>query len=172
MNRMSKAVKILCRVLECFNWIAAAFSLLGLIAVLTGLQLPLLDAFGVTLNGTTLSLNPAQNHLLPGTQAVVFIGGVLISLARAVMFHSVAGVLCFARDEGAPFHARTVQLLRRTGALAIAQPLLGLAVGLITANHLRTELDFSSLVIGLMVLCLAQFFARGAALQQDVDGML
>ena len=175
MHRLNKGALIICRVLAVFNWIAMAASLLGLIAVWTGItaeQLPLLHNLGVTVGGMNLSLNPAENHILPGTQAIVFIGGAALSLARALMFHGVSAVLLTARETGTPFLPSVVKHLQQVGVLSIAQPLIVLVVGLLTANHLRTELDFTSAVIGLMVLCLSQYFAQGVLLQRDVDGMV
>ena len=175
MHRLNKGALIICRVLAVFNWIAMAASLLGLIAVWTGItaeQLPLLHNLGVTVGGMNLSLNPAENHILPGTQAIVFIGGAALSLARALMFHGVSAVLLTARETGTPFLPSVVKHLQQVGVLSIAQPLIVLVVGLLTANHLRTELDFTSVVIGLMVLCLSQYFSQGVRLQQDVDGMV
>ena len=172
MPKLNRTVLLLCRMLALFNWLALAASLLGLTAVCTGLtdhQLPLLRHMSITVGGANLQLNPAANDVLPGMQAVMFIGGTMLSLARALMFHSVSGVLLTAYQEGTPFRLAVVGLLRRIGILAIVQPVIVLAVGLIASNHLRTEIDLSSAVIGLMVLCLAQYFAQGVRLQQDAD---
>lgn len=175
MRRLNKCVLIICRVLAAFSWLAMAASLLGLIALWAGLtaeQLPLLHNLSVTVGGVNLSLNPAENSILPGTQAIVFLGGAALSLARALMFHGVNAVLLTAHEAGTPFLPGVVKHLQQAGLLAIAQPVIVLITGLLTANHLRTELDFTSAVIGLMVLCLSQYFAQGVLLQRDVDGMV
>ena len=63
------------------------------------------------------------------------------------------------------------------GIFAIAIPVIGLFVSFIARLVIGSEateisIDMSGIFMGIIVLCLTQFFAHGVELENDVDGLL
>ena len=67
--------------------------------------------------------------------------------------------------------------MREIGVFAIAVPVIGLMMSVIIrlvigVEAVETSIDMSGLFMGIIVLCLTQFFVHGAELEEDVDGLL
>lgn len=77
-----------------------------------------------------------------------------------------------------PFQTANVKLLRQIGLYAIAIPLVevlaygSLAILVGPGIFQEAGISVEYVVLGIVVLCLSQFFAYGVELQSDVDGLL
>ncbi len=80
--------------------------------------------------------------------------------------------------SGSPFSRESVDKLRSAGGLFLGSVGLQLVYGLITmvfafgSLSFSANLRFDNIVIGAMVLCVSEIFARGAELQEDQDGLV
>lgn len=68
-------------------------------------------------------------------------------------------------------------MVKEIGIFSIAMPVIGFVMSIITRLVCGVEVaeisvNFSGLMIGLVVLCLTQFFAHGVSLEEDVEGLL
>ena len=103
-------------------------------------------------------------------------GAVLILALMAMIFRNLN--LIIKKSEGTtPFQPDNVRMFREIGIFSIAVPVVGLIMSIITRLVLGAEAaevsnNFSGLVIGIVVLCITQFFAHGIELEKDVDGLL
>lgn len=94
-----------------------------------------------------------------------------------LLFRTTAGKTSFSLGP-TPFQPANVKLLREMGLLAFAVPViegLGYVVmACMVGPGVFAEAAFSVefLVLGIVVLCLTQFFAYGVELQTDVEGLL
>lgn len=66
---------------------------------------------------------------------------------------------------------------QKFGIFLIAVPVTGLIISIIARAVIGVEIAeisvrFDGIIIGLLVLCLSNFFAYGSELQKDVDGLL
>ena len=70
-----------------------------------------------------------------------------------------------------------IRRLRGIGILSIAIPVVGIVMStairlILGADAVESSLHFDGLIMGIIVLCLTQFFIYGATLERDVDGLL
>lgn len=179
-DKLGKVTKVLARLAEIAHWIGAVGMLVGLVLVLTLGQRAVsvtpggadveaaVYGFELTLTGKAGAPDLAALYLfLP-------VGAVLMAL-MAMVFRNV--YLILKRSEGAtPFQPDNVRMVREIGWFLVAVPVVGLvtsvAARLVLGPQVEASASLSSLLVGLVVLCLSQVFARGMALESDVDGLL
>ena len=68
-------------------------------------------------------------------------------------------------------------MFREVGIFSIAVPVVGFIMSVISRIAIGVEVaeiynSFEGFVIGIVVLCITQFFAQGMELEKDVDGLL
>ena len=86
--------------------------------------------------------------------------------------------LIIKKSEGrTPFQPDNVRMFREIGIFSIAVPAVGLIMSIIARIVIGVEVaeisnSFEGFVIGIVVLCITQFFAHGIEIEKDVDGLL
>lgn len=176
-NKLGKVTKVLAWVVEIAHWIAAAMMLIGGILVLPQGQraMSLGDTKELAVYGFELTIvDEAGTPNLAALRLFFLTGAVLLAL-MAVVFHDVRHIL--ENSEAAtPFQPENVRMVREIGWFLIAVPAAGLvmsaAARLVLGAEIETSVRLNNLLVGLTVLCLSQVFARGMALESDVDGLL
>lgn len=104
------------------------------------------------------------------------IGATLILAVMAMVFRNL--YLIFKRSENtSPFQKDNIRMMREIGIFSIAVPVIGLLMSTVMRLVLGTEgvessMDLQGVFMGIVVLCLTRFFVYGAALEDDVDGLL
>ena len=104
------------------------------------------------------------------------IGAVLILGLMAMIFRNLN--LIVKKSEGAtPFQPDNLRMFREIGYFSIAVPVVGLVMSIIARLVIGVEVaeissNFGGLVIGIVVLCISQFFAHGIEIEKDIDGLL
>ena len=68
-------------------------------------------------------------------------------------------------------------MMKEIGIFAIAVPVIGFIMSVIIrlvtgVESAEISLDLGGILLGIIVLSLTQFFVHGAALEEDVDGLL
>ena len=68
-------------------------------------------------------------------------------------------------------------MMREIGIFSIAVPVIGLFMSFIVrliigVDAVESSKDMNGVFMGIIVLCLTQFFVHGAELEKDVDGLL
>ncbi len=92
----------------------------------------------------------------------------------AFMFHNINQIFQSTNTES-PFSEKNVNRVKEIGYIALAIPVLKIIANMILyffVHELSLEVELSEILFGLIVLCLSQYFAYGASLEQDVDGLL
>ncbi len=172
--KLLKAGKIITLVAEIVGIVG---SLLCLAMVVMALVNPgwLLDNGTLTVNGIEVSkpLELIENPSVP--LAIVFLAGVVAMGLAALMFHRMRGIIVETM-AGKPFQPCTVKWMRQIGYCAVSMPLVSIVMSLgamlLKVDGIFAEVDFSGIMMGVLVLCLTQVFAYGLELQKDVDGLL
>ncbi len=179
-NQLGKVTKVLARVAEIAHWIGAVGMLAGLVLILTLGQRVVSVVPGGTeaeaaVYGFELTLaDEAGTPDLAALRLFLPVGAVLMAL-MAMVFRNVHLILKHA-EAATPFQPDNVRMVREIGWFLMAVPVVGLvmsaAARLVLGEEIETSVRLGGLLVGLVVLCLSQVFARGMALEADVDGLL
>ncbi len=190
MKKINHIVMILASVIEVFQWIGAGFltamvimtatghtEMLSYVSSLNGRE-PFLAVGGLTVS--LVGLNAAQTRT---AYLLLFLAGAVTCVLMALVFRNIH--LIFKTTEGktkfsegpTPFQNANVRMVREIGIFCIAAPVIQAILGVIARTMIGPELaevsnTFSGIVLGLVVLCLSQFFAYGVKLQKDTEGLV
>ena len=68
-------------------------------------------------------------------------------------------------------------MLREIGIFSISIPVVGLIMSIIIrlivgVEAAETSVNLSGFIMGIIVLCLTQYFTHGADIEKDVDGLV
>lgn len=187
MKKLNQFTLALSRILELLCWvvvvIAAAVAVFSLVGkgwleeqMLHSLTIP-----GLHVGGYSLIL--IDGH--PSAASVTFsaLAGMVLAALSAMIFRNIYLILRTAQGKtwfskgDTPFQQDVTRMVREIGIFLIATSVVNLlwSIGMrfvlgVDSVELSVELD--SALIGMMVLCLSQFFDYGTRLQADVDGLL
>lgn len=105
-----------------------------------------------------------------------FIASIVLPSLMAMIFHDLYLIIKKA-EGGTLFQPDNLRLLREIGIFAIAIPLVGLALSTVSrlalgVDAVETSVQMQGFSMGIVVLCLTQFFARGIELERDVEGLV
>ena len=181
-KKLDKAVIILSKLSEVAHWIAAVSMIVVLILSLFGGTNIVQNVSSADFNASlstygfqVMVIDNAGQVNLTALRLFCVGAGIILSL-MAMVFRNVYLIMKWS-ENGTPFQKDNVRMVREIGIFLIAIPILGLilstiiraAVGIDLAE---TSVELDSFLIGLVVLCLSRIFARGMALESDVDGLL
>ena len=104
------------------------------------------------------------------------IGAILILAIMALIFRNL-NIIITKSVGTTPFQPDNVRMFREIGIFSILVPVVGFLISIIARIVLGNDVaevshSFEGLVIGIVVLCITQFFAHGIELEKDVDGLL
>lgn len=184
MKGLNKAATIITKILEVFHWVGTA---LMAVATVCSVAAPQLLKYLVSIDakeccGAELSIYgfevhaPVVNGSVDMTIFLLFgIGATIIFVLMALVFRNV--YLVFKKSEIAtPFQKENVCRLRKIGFFSIAVPVIGfvmsIIVRLVAGDVVEVSVGQSGIFMGIVVLCLTQYFSYGAALEEDVDGLV
>ena len=185
MKGLNKLGKVITKILEVFHWIGAALMATAAVCSVVApawvkyfVGFDAKDCCGADLEVYGFEVNaPVVNGETDMVSFMLFgIGAVIILAMMAMVFRNLH--LIFKKSENAtPFHEDTIRKMREIGVFAIAVPVIGLIMSviirlLIGVEAVETSIDMSGLFMGIIVLCLTQFFVHCAELEEDVDGLL
>ena len=93
-----------------------------------------------------------------------------------LIFKTAEGETKFSQGK-TPFQKDNIRMVREIGIFCIAIPVVELIVSVIArivlpVGVVETSVEMTGVFMGLVVLCLSQFFAYGMELQEDVDGLV
>ena len=104
------------------------------------------------------------------------IGAVIIMSLMAMVFRNL--YLIFKKSENeTPFQKDNIRMMKEIGIFSIAVPVVGFVMSIVTrlvvgAEAAEISVSQSGIFMGIIVLCLTQYFIHGAELEEDVDGLL
>lgn len=185
MKGINKLGKIVMKILEVFHWVAVALMTAAVICSVADpewvkyfVSFDAKDCCGANLEVYGFEVNaPVVDGNVDMTVVLLFgIVAVLILSVMAMVFRNLH--LIFKKSENAtPFQKDNIRMMREIGIFAIAVPVIGLIMSIIIRPVIGVEtteisVDMSGIFMGIIVLCLTQFFVHGAELEKDVDGLL
>ena len=185
MKRINKLGTILTGILEVFHWVGAA---LMAAATVCSVAAPQWIGYFVSFDakaccgaelavyGFEVNAAVADGKVAMTTFFLFGIGAVIILAVMALVFRNLH--LIFKESQNAsPFQKDNICRCKTIGFLSIAVPVIGFVMSVITrlvigAEAAQIRVSQSGIFMGIIVLCLTQFFIHGAALENDVDGLL
>ena len=184
MNGLNKVVKIIAKILEVAHWVAAA--LMAMAAICSKVAPQWLGNFidvnsiengsEVSAYGFEVNIANSIGEINTTTLLLFAIGSVVIFALVAMVFRNI--YLIIKKTESAtPFNKDNIRMLREIGIFSIAIPVIGLIMSTIIrlvvgVDAVEVSVSLNGFVMGIIVLWLTQFFAYGAELEKDVDGLL
>ena len=185
MKGFNKLGKVLTKILEVFQWVGASLMLCATICSVIAPEwigyfvgFDAKECCGANLEVYGFEVNaPVVNGSVDMTSFLLFgIGAVVILIVMAMVFRNLH--LIFKNSENStPFQKDNVRLVKEIGIFSIAIPVIGFIMSVIIrlitgAENAEISIDMSGILMGIIILCLTQFFAHGVALENDVDGLL
>ena len=185
MKRINKLGAIITKILEVFHWVGTALMAAAAVCALAAPEwvrffvgFDAKDCCGANLTVSGFEVNaPVTNGNVDMTTFFLFgIGAVLILALMAMVFRNLH--LIFKNSENAsPFQKDNIRMMKEIGIFSIAVPVVGFVMSIITRlvvgpDEAEISVSQSGIFMGIIVLCLTQYFAHGAELENDVDGLL
>ena len=185
MKGLNKLGKVITKILEVFHWVGTALMLAATICSMTApnwvkyfVGFDAKDCCGANLEVYGFEVNAlVVNGNVDMTSFFLFgIGAVIILAVMAMVFRNLH--LIFKKsDNDTPFQKDNIRMMREIGIGAIAVPVIGLIMSIIVRlvtgmETAEISVDMSGIFMGIIVLCLTQFFVHGVELEKDVDGLL
>lgn len=189
MTKLNKGIKNVCKVLEVLLWIGEA----GMVVVLgcflfmgdkmvSGME-KLLDSGNLNVSGMELTLINGDGSVSKAACIAAFISMIIMISFVAMIFRNT--YLIYKTSEGAtkysvgatPFQPENVRMIKEIGIFAIAIPVVELIASIvntliISPQFAEVSVSVTSVLFGFILLSLSQYFAYGAKLQEEVDGLL
>ena len=183
-SKLRKVTAVLSKIIEVVSWFGAAMMVVGAVA-LTVLKGQIMEAYDQGyISANNISANGMVNNspewiidaIGMGRAPLVFIPLAALLVLTALIFRNVYNIFK-ASNVASPFSEENVKRIRNIGIYAIAMPVCKVIGAIISFLVMRSSdyalsVELSEVVFGLVALCLAQYFAYGAELQKDVDGLL
>ncbi len=185
MKGINKLASVITKILEVFHWVGAALMTAATVCSVAApkwvkyfVGFDAKDCCGANLEVYGFEVNaPVVNGNTDMTSFMLFgIGAIIILAVMAMVFRNLH--LIFKKSEhGSPFQKDQIRKMKEIGIFSIAVPVVGFIMSIIIrlvtgVETAEISLDLGGIFMGIIVLCLTQFFIHGANLEQDVDGLV
>lgn len=185
MKGLNKLGKIITKILEVFHWVGVVLMIAATVCSVVApnwvgyfVSFDAKDCCGANLEVYGFEVNaPVINGSVDMTSFMLFgIGAFIILSVMAMVFRNLH--LIFKKSENvSPFQKDNIRMMKEIGLFAISVPVIGLVMSTIIrlVNGVETaeiSVNMSGIFMGIIILCLTQFFVHGAELEKDVDGLL
>lgn len=185
MKGINKLGKIITKILEVFHWVGAVLMAAATVCSVVApnwvkyfVGFDAKECCGANLEVYGFEVNaPVVDGNVDMTSFMLFgIGAVIILAVMAMVFRNLH--LIFKKSEtGTPFQKDNIRMMKEIGIFAIAVPVIGFIMSIIVrlvtgVETAEISIDMGGIFMGIIVLCLTQYFVHGADLEKDVDGLL
>ena len=185
MKGINKLASIVTKVLEVFHWVGVGLMASATVcsAVAPGyigyfVSLDAKECCGAVLDVYGFEIHAAvTNGTVDMTTFLLFgIGATVILALMALVFRNLSRIFKASEDD-TPFRKENIRMLREIGYFSIAVPVVGLIMSIVVrlvigAEAAEISVGQGGIFMGIIVLCLTQYFVYGAELEKDVDGLL
>ena len=178
-SKLRDITALLAKIMEVISWIGVGFGFIGIGALLF---------FGKEISASydeaikpNLTASPGDFHLsrltadnFVPTFVAMGIFMIIFMVLTAIMFRNVNHVFKTTNTDS-PFAQSNVNRIKRIGYVAISLPIIKVLFNIVAGLILKDAtigVELSEVLFGLIILCLSQYFAYGASLEKDVNGLL
>lgn len=180
MKKISNVALVVSKIIEVIHWIVvvtmAAFfvctfafrEIMNEIIYTEGMPL---DTYGLE-----ISLVSSDGTVSMAAVRIFLVFAFIAFILMAMTFRNVYLILKKSKNS-TPFQKDNVRMLKEIGIFSISIPVLGLIASIIVrlvtnVDYVEAFVDMKGFIMGILVLCLTQFFARGVELEEEVDGLV
>lgn len=123
----------------------------------------------------------ADGMIQPGAALFFALGSVVVLSLMAMVFRNVYLILKTAKGQtwfakgNTPFQKNIVRMFREIGIFFISVSVMSLISEIVvnlTGGELSSGFNYPSCFIGLVFLCISEFFNYGTRLEKDLDGLV
>lgn len=183
MKSLNKLTTVIAKIFEVFHWVGAGLFVLCAIfsAFAKDLLYHVTDAAELTQSnisvyGFEVSLVNSTGQFDYTVFTIFCIGAVIIMMLMAMVFRNIY-LIVKKSTATTPFQKDNVRMVKEIGIFSIAIPVVGLIMSMVVrlvcgVDAVDTSVSLGGFAIGIIVLCLTQYFAYGVQLQSDVDGLV
>ncbi|MBQ9964117.1 MAG: DUF2975 domain-containing protein [Clostridia bacterium] len=183
-NGIGKAASIMVKILEVGHWVSAVLmAVAGVLSLVAPQWLKyVMDVESLAVDGKLSAYGLEVIAKVPSGElhttvlCLFAVGATAIFVLVALIFRWLY-LLIKQAEKATPFCAENVSRLKKIGISCIVVPLIGFVMsGIIQlvagGYYAEVYMDQTGAIMGIIILCLTQYFARGAQLENDVDGLL
>ena len=185
MKGLNKLGKVITKILEVFHWVGTVLMTAATVCSMTApgwvkyfVGLDAKDCCGADseVYGFEVNAPVTEGNTDMLTFMLFGISAVIILAVMAMVFRNLN--LIFKKSENTtPFQKDNIRLMREIGIFSIAVPVIGFIMSVIIrlvtgVETAELSIDTAGIFMGIIVLCLTQFFVHGVELEKDVDGLL
>lgn len=180
-----RIAKIITKIAEVFHWVGVILMALATIFALTVPEwvkyfvgIDAKECCGAELNVYGFEIiAPVKNGSFNIKILFLFgIGAVIILSLMAMIFRNL-NLIIKKSENSTPFQTDNIRMLKEIGIFSISIPVVGFIMSIVCRlvfgiDAVETSVNVYGFFMGIIVLCLTQFFIHGAELEKDVDGLL
>lgn len=180
-----RITKIITKIAEVFHWVGVVLMALATVFSLTApkwvkyfVGIDAKECCGAELNVYGFEMiAPVKNGNFDMRILFLFgIGAVFILSFMAMIFRNL-NLIIKKSENSTPFQMDNIRMLREIGIFSISVPIVGLIIStvcrlILGVDAVETSVNIYGFSMGIIVLCLTQFFIHGAELEKEVDGLL
>lgn len=184
MRGIQKAAKIATKIMEVGHWVAvglmSAVAVLSVVAPQCLKYVMNVEALKaekeISVYGFEITAANSAGQINYITLLLFAIGATTIFVLMALVFRSLNRIIKNS-ENSTPFQEDNIQMLKRIGRFCMLVPVVSFVASIlihivVDADAAEISIDQSSAVMGIIILCLTQYFAHGLKLEQEVDGLL
>lgn len=186
MKKLNQIVIVVTKVLEVMYWLTAVVMAVVAVAAIAVPQKVInliqsgMDNGALTVQGFEIAVQDSAGNAISGVLLLVGIAGIITCGLMAMVFRNIylifrttSGKTWFSKGK-TPFQPDNIRMVREIGIFCISVPVIQLIFSIIGSVMfgVETVVSLNGLMLGIIVLCLSQFFAYGTQLQEDVDGLV
>lgn len=184
MKGINAAAKVAMKILEVGHWVAVG--LMALAAVFSAAAPDLLrfvmdtqalkENSEISAYGFEVTAANASGGINYTTILLFAIGATVIFTLMALVFRNLY-LIIKKSENSTPFQKDNIRMLKQIGIFSILVPIIGLVMSIIIrlvvgVDAVEISMDQSGVIMGIVVLCLTEYFIHGAELEKDVEGLL
>ncbi len=184
MKGIFKLGMVITKILEVFHWVGTALMLGATVASVVKrdfikyfVDFDAKECCGANLEVYGFEVNaPVVNGQVDVTTFTLFgVGAIIVLALMAMVFRNLN--LIFKRSDKTPFNKDNARMMKEIGIFSIAIPIVEFIMSIVIRLVLGVEsaeisINTGGILMGIIVLCLTQYFVHGADLENDVDGLL
>lgn len=191
MKILHKATAVISKIIEVGHWVSA--SVLGVLFILMLLPgdvyksmislSPTDEIIPVKVYGLEATLVSTGGEIDVAAWRVFAIGAAILLGVGAMIFRNIYLIIKTSNGEtkfsrgATPFQKDVTRMIREIGIFLLATVVLSFIFGtigtlVVGADTVNFNIDLSTIMIGLLMLCLSHAFAEGEKMRDEVDGLL
>lgn len=180
MKKISNVALVVSKIIEVIHWIGVVTMVAFFVCTFAFREVinEIIYTEGMPLDtyGFEISSVSSDGTVSMAALRIFLVFAFMAFILMAMTFRNVYLILKKSKSS-TPFQKDNVRMLKEIGIFSISIPVLGLIASIIVrlvtdVDYVEAAVDMKGFIMGILVLCLTQFFARGVELEEEVDGLV